>query len=156
VIRTNFTTALATVGLAALALSALPGVAQASEPGPSSRDTVATGPAGATADGYFYAYEHAYQGGKYCRWVGNDGDWSSCSPGGNLRNQASSLWNNGYAGVSEDVNVYWGLNYTGAWACIANGYYYANLADWYFPTNGSGGGENMNDNISSHKWSDSC
>ncbi|MEV0909026.1 peptidase inhibitor family I36 protein [Streptomyces hokutonensis] len=155
-IRTKLTTAFTAVGLTALALTAIPGVAQASESAPSSPTAIAAGPAGATADGYFYAYENANYGGKYCRWVGNDSDWSSCSPGGNIRNQASALWNNGYAGSYEDVNVYWGLGYTGAWACIANGYAYSNLAGWNFPNNGSGGGETLNDNISSHVWSNSC
>ena len=106
----------------------------------------------APADGYFYAYADSNYGGKYCRWVGNDTDWSSCSPGGNLRNQASSLWNNGYAGSFDDVYVYWGLSYGGAYACIGNGLAYSNLSNYVFPVGGSGVGENMNDNISSHKW----
>ncbi|MGH1553021.1 peptidase inhibitor family I36 protein [Streptomyces sp. L7] len=155
-IRTKLTTAFAALGLTALALTALPSAAQASESAPSSPSAIAAGPAGATADGYFYAYENANFGGKYCRWAGSDNDWSTCSPGGNLRNQASSLWNNGYAGAYEDVIVYWDLNKTGAGACIANGYAYADLAGWQFPNNGPGGGETLNDNISSHTWANAC
>ena len=72
------------------------------------------------------------------------------------RNQASVLWDNGYAGSYEDVNLYWGLGYTGSRACIANGCAYSYLAGWYVPNNGSGGRETLNDNISSHVWSNSC
>jgi hypothetical protein len=42
------------------------------------------------ADGNVYAWEHANFQGAYCAWSGNDGDWSTCSPGGSMLNRASS------------------------------------------------------------------
>jgi len=59
-------------------------------------------------DGNVYAYEHANFQGAVCHWTGNDPDWSTCSPGGNMLNRASSLWNNGFPGRLDDVNFYWG------------------------------------------------
>lgn len=158
-IRTRTTTALAVMGLAALALSALPGTAQAATPTPAPAAVVS--PAAAAADGYFYAYDGANKTGKYCKWEGDDSNWSSCSPGGGIRNQAGSIWNNGYAGAYEDVKVYWDNGddgaWDGAWACIQNGYYYADLANWNFPNNATGGGgEVMNNNISAHMWANAC
>ncbi|MFC4464658.1 hypothetical protein ACFPH6_08830 [Streptomyces xiangluensis] len=158
--RTKITTALAALGLTALTLSAVPGAAQASDLDRdlSLRPAAADAEVGPAANGYFYAYEHEKRGGKYCRWDWHSANWGSCSPGGNLRNQASSLQNSGYPGTLEDVNVYWGLNYTGAWYCLGNGRYLENIVHIRFGPNGGGQGDNesLNDNISSHKWSNSC
>jgi len=110
------------------------------------------------ADGRVYAWEHAYTQGRVCSWVGNDTNWTTCSPGGNLRNQASTLWNNGYAGGNDDVNFYWGLSYTGAWDCLRVGTWWSNLQYQRFIYGAGRSGYNQvtNDNISSHKWVSYC
>jgi hypothetical protein len=100
----------------------------------------------AAADGYFYVWNDINAGGQQCRWFGDSSNWGGC------RNKASSMENNGYAGSYEDVRFYWDAGYGGANDCLWNGYYVPNLAAFAFPNNGSGGGENLNDNISSHKW----
>ncbi len=69
-----------------------------------------------------------------------------------MLNQASSVWNNGYAETYDDVNVYWGSGYSGASKCIGRGGYIADLSYYTFPYNGTGGGETLNNNIASHKW----
>ncbi|MEV7076341.1 peptidase inhibitor family I36 protein [Streptomyces sp. NPDC093990] len=146
---------LAGLALAGLSILAAPGTAGAAEapaptPGPKSAAPAAS--SAAAADGYFYAWEGANRTGKYCRWLGNDTDWTTCSPGGNMRNQASSIENRGYPGSYANVVVYWDTGYGGTNACIDNGWYYADLAQWVFLNDGPGQGETLNDNISSHKW----
>jgi len=110
------------------------------------------------ADGKVYAYQHWNFTTPYCAWVGNDTDWGSCSPAGSMRNKASSLWNNGYAGGYDDVNFYWGTSYTGAWDCLGNGTSWSNLQNQRFVYGASRPGYNQstNDNISSHKWVSYC
>ncbi|MET9291128.1 peptidase inhibitor family I36 protein [Streptomyces sp. NPDC003077] len=137
-------------GLAALALTAgtvlaLPTTANAAPARP-------TAPPPA-ADGYFYAWLHAGQNGTSCRWSGNSTNWNS---GCSLRNQASSVLNFGYEETYDDVRMYWGLSYGGASYCVARGVYLDNLANYTFPNNGSGAGQSLNDNISSHKWVTGC
>ncbi|GAA2444135.1 hypothetical protein [Streptomyces lavendulocolor] len=133
--------AVATVGLA-------PTAAQAEEP-------PAPAPAGnraAAADGYLYAWEHAWKGGRQARWSGNSANWADQ----NMRNQASSALNNGFAGAYDDVLLHWGLSYGGASYCLPNG---ADLMDMrfdHFRHDGAGGGEALNDNISSHRWVNNC
>lgn len=159
--RTEITTALAAVGLTALTLSALPATAQASDLDRdlSARRVAAEAPVGPLADGNLYAYEHQNRGGSYCKWSGNDGNWSSCSPGGNMRNKASSLQNSGFPSGNDDVIVYYAPGQTGAWYCLGNGRYLENIVHIKFgPNGGSGGGDNqsLNDNIASHKWARAC
>lgn len=120
-------------------------------------------PAASAADGNVYAYDGTYFSGKYCGWVGNDTNWTTCSGGGvaqNLRNQASSLWNNGYSGGNDDVNFYWDTGYSGAWACLGTGDYWADLplgVEHFTWGPGLGGyGDTLNNNISSHKWVSYC
>ncbi|GAA2478541.1 hypothetical protein GCM10010406_13380 [Streptomyces thermolineatus] len=155
---TRLKTALAALVLGGTAVLAAPATAGAtgkevSAPAPAAE----SGTVGALADGYLYAYEHINWGGAYCRWYGDDADWSTCSPGGNMRNKASSLWNNGHPGSYDDVLLYWDVNYGRARACIPNGVYWNNLTGLYFNDSGYGGhGQTLNDNISSHKWVDSC
>ena len=120
---------------------------------------VAIAPAAAhAADGNVYAYEHSNFAGARCNWVGNDGDWGSCSPAGTMLNRASSLWNNGYAGGNDDVNFYWGKWYTGAWDCLGVGDRWSNLANQWFAYGPGlpGYGQSTNDNIASHKWVSYC
>ncbi|WP_433412060.1 hypothetical protein ACQP1V_24450 [Microtetraspora malaysiensis] len=117
------------------------------------------------ADGYFYAAEHPYGVGKYCRWAGNDDDWRDCKNGGgawvNMGNQASQMFNNGFPGGADDVRVYYGLNYTGAWRCLATGNHWDDLPLGRETFNGggsskSGYGQSLNDNVMSHNWVTSC
>ncbi|WP_053847011.1 peptidase inhibitor family I36 protein [Streptomyces sp. NRRL B-24085] len=154
----KISTGLAGLALAGLSILAAPGIAGAAEapvPTPGSKSAASAAAADSSAvaaDGYFYAWEGANRTGNYCRWVGNDTDWTTCSPGGNMRNQASSIENRGYPGSYANVVVYWDTGYGGANACIDNGWYYADLSQWFFPNNGPGQGETLNDNISSHQW----
>ncbi|WP_371657683.1 peptidase inhibitor family I36 protein [Streptomyces sp. NBC_00280] len=149
-------TVLAGFALAGLSVLAAPGIAGAAEPpapAPDSKSaTAAAAPSVAAADGNFYAWDGANRTGKYCAWVGDDTNWSTCSPGGNMRNQAGSIENRGYPGSYSRVRVYWDTAYGGTYACIENGYYYADLSQWYFQVAGPGQGETLNNNISSHKW----
>ncbi|MFI7602157.1 peptidase inhibitor family I36 protein [Actinoplanes sp. NPDC049681] len=108
-------------------------------------------PAG-SADGNFYAWNEWRYSGHKCAWQGNSADWT----GAGCRNQASSVWNNGYLGGNDDVRMYWDTNYGGASICLWRGTYIENLQSVSFPNNGAGAGQNANDNISSHKWVSSC
>lgn len=143
---------LALAGLSVLTAPGMAGAADAPAPAHGAKAAAATAPSAAAADGYFYAWDGANRTGKYCRWFGDDADWTSCSPGGNIRNQAGSIENRGYPGAYANVDVYWDTGYGGSYACIPNGWYYADLSQWYFSNPGTGEGENMNNNISSHKW----
>ena len=124
---------------------------------------VVTAPMAAADDGNVYAFDGSHFDGAYCSWDGPDADWTTCSGGGvsrNLRNQASSVWNNGFAGAEGVVNFYWDTGYQGAWACLDHGDSWENLpsGDRVFSWGSDRGGywENINDNISSHKWVDFC
>lgn len=75
---------LVVAAIAAAGAVALPGAAQAADGGP-------------------YAWEHVGYTGAYCQWSGNDGDWASCWPAGDMLNRASSFWNSGYPGGYDDV-----------------------------------------------------
>ncbi|MET8143598.1 peptidase inhibitor family I36 protein [Sphaerisporangium sp. NPDC005288] len=166
-------TALAALGLAALALFATPGAAQADNP--SSSDSAVTTPtskaapiasapsavsAASTPDGYFLAWYETNRGGPYCRWLNDDGNWDTCSgmfSEMGMRNQASSLENRGWPGSYDDVNLYYSPNYLGSRNCLPNGYYLNNLAGIYYLWDGkSGQGQSMNNNIASHRWTNSC
>ncbi|GII75415.1 hypothetical protein Sru01_03970 [Sphaerisporangium rufum] len=165
-------TALATLGLAALALFATPGAAQADNP--SSADSAVTAPkseavpiasapsaaSAAAADGYLWAWYDTNRVGPYCQWSENDGNWSTCSGmfrEMNMRNGASSLDNRGWSGSYDDVNLYYSPDYKGSRNCLPNGTYLNNLAGIYFLWDGkSGQGQSMNDNIASHRWANSC
>ncbi|MFD8529832.1 peptidase inhibitor family I36 protein [Streptosporangium canum] len=121
--------------------------------------------AAAVPDGYLYAWEHAGFTGAWCRWAGDDSNWSTCQGAGpviNLRNKASSLKNRGYTGAYEDVDLYWdNADDEGGWdgtrICMRNGLELDNLTGIYYPYDGrSGQGESLNDNISAHRWSSNC
>jgi hypothetical protein len=117
-------------------------------------------------DEYFYAAEHPYGQGKYCRWLGNDGNWADCSsasgptPGG-MQNQASQMYNSGVPATLSAVNVYYNRGYDGAYRCLAASDHWDDLPlgretfnRW--GNNGSGYGLSINDNVASHKWVSSC
>jgi hypothetical protein len=125
---------------------------------------VATASPALAADGKVYAYQYRYWQGFYCGWVGNDTDWSTCYDNAgdlhNMLNQASSLWNNGYAGGYDKVNFYWGKSYYGAWACLGVGDYWADLPlgreHFTWGPGLPGYGQVVNDNVASHKWVTRC
>jgi hypothetical protein len=145
-------TALAALGIAAVTALAAPAAAQAAPQAP------ATGPATSadSPNGYFYAWEAAYKGGRMCAWQHNAGNWSTCNVM-DMRNKASSLQNRGYPGAFEDVNVYYHPWQTGAHNCLPNGAYWDNLIGLHFLWDGQDGqGQVMNDNIASHRWSNDC
>lgn len=152
--------ALAVVALAGLTAFVVPGSAQAAD----ASDTRGTAGAAAPlfpADGNLYAYQYVGFAGGHCAWAGDDADWSSCAPHGNMRNQANSLANRGFPGAYEDVLVYWDdANDAGGWdgarACLQNGWADGHLYQYEFPANGAGGGEKMHNNISAHRWVHSC
>ncbi|SDO04963.1 hypothetical protein SAMN04487981_10863 [Streptomyces sp. cf386] len=141
-LKTRIATALAAVGVTALSLTVLPGAAQASESTSSSTRAVAA------ADGYLHVWEHQKRGGRHCQWSGN-ANWASC----NMRNQGSSVENGGF---THDVWLYYGPDQTGAHFCLNRGVYLENIVHHYFPHNGAGGGQSLNDNIASHKWVADC
>ncbi|WP_326726403.1 peptidase inhibitor family I36 protein [Streptomyces phaeochromogenes] len=145
--RTRITTALAAVGLTALSLTAIPSAAQASESAPSPTR------AAAAPDGYLYAWENENRDGRHCRWSGGDDNWATCSPQGPMRNTASAVENRGY---THDVWLYYSPGPSGARFCLNRGVYLENIVHHYFPHNGAGGGESLNDNIAAHAWTPNC
>lgn len=148
--RTKIASALATVGLAAATLTALPGAAHANPEWYSTPAAAQSTRVQAEPDGKLHVWEHQKKGGLYCAWSGNAGNWDTC---GGMRNEASSVWNNGR---THDVWLYYGPNQTGAHFCLNKGVYLENIVHHYFPHNGSGGGQSLNDNIASHKWVANC
>ncbi|ASU84044.1 hypothetical protein CDO52_15720 [Nocardiopsis gilva YIM 90087] len=122
---------------AALSLLATP-AASAEEPQPEF-DTQA-------ADGKLHGY-YGFNRTNHCYgWESNDKDWGVC------RNRVSSLWNNGYPGNYDDVWVYWGRNHSGARRGVYNGVVLNDLRKWTYDPGGAGAGEALNNNISSHQW----
>jgi hypothetical protein len=129
--------------------------------------TLATATAATAADGYVYAYDQTYgwtKAGDACRWYGNDTYWGDCTWYGvkkNMLNRASSLRNMGWPGGYDKVNFYWGVNLTGAWACLGVGDYWADLPlgrekfNWALGDK-RGLGQSLNNNIASHKWVTRC
>ncbi|MDA2803672.1 hypothetical protein [Nocardiopsis suaedae] len=134
---------LAVTGAVAAATLLSAPAAQAEEAAPQA----APAQAEAQADGYLHVYT-GYNGAGWCdSWKGNSGDWGVC------RNRVSSLWNNGYPGNYDDVWVYWGLNHSGARRGVYNGVALNDLRKWDFDANtGAGSGQALNNNISSHQW----
>ena len=145
---------LAGLSIVALAVFAAPSGAQAGTSVPASAGTSvpASPPAVQQADGYFYVWNNASFRGTRCRWAGNAANWGRC------RNRASSALNNGYLATYDDVNVYWGANYGGAWHCVVRGRRLHNMEyDRFNRGRGRPGfGQVMNDNASSHRWVRSC
>ncbi|MFF3670793.1 hypothetical protein [Microtetraspora malaysiensis] len=163
------------VGLAIAGLSTVltTGQAWADDTAPTSSSVLADGstenavtPENITAaDGYFYAAEHSYGLGKYCRWADDDGAWTTCYDGGghevNMENQASQMFNNGFPGGYDTVRVFWGRAYTGAWRCLAPGNHWDDLPLGRETFNGGGSskagyGQSLNDNVASHRWVNGC
>ena len=108
----------------------------------------------ASADGYLHVYTQPYGGGRECKWSGNSDNWGSC------RNLTSDIWNNGYAGGLDAVDLYTAPNAGGAHACISQGDSWPDTTTGtYRFTYGAGldqFGKSVNNNISSHRWVDYC
>lgn len=160
-------TALALVGVAGT-FTTSPALAD-DTPAETPAETTETGAAYdlAAADGYFYAADYPYGKGEYCRWSGNDSNWETCKDGDGdsvyegMYNRASQMFNNGFPVGYDDVNVYWGLSYEGAYRCLARGNHWDDLplnreTFNHRGTNGRGYGESLNNNVASHKWVNSC
>ncbi|MEU7722088.1 hypothetical protein [Streptomyces tibetensis] len=136
--------------LVALGTGLLPAVTAHAAPDTSrtaSASAVPAVPAGVQADGYLHLYSGTdYR--DYCTgYVGNSANWGAC------RNVISSLWNNGYPGNLDDVWVYYRINYGGARRGVYNGVAISDLGPYPFDAGtGAGAGQSINDNISSHKW----
>ncbi|MFD8232907.1 hypothetical protein ACFV20_13620 [Streptomyces sp. NPDC059696] len=146
-------------GAAALVAVALTApTAQAAEPKPADQRSVTA----AAPDGKLHAWEHPYREGGHCAWSGASRNWDYPGPGcPHLRNLASSVENRGYAGSYDDVNLYYGEDQSAAYACLGRGDMWLDLTlGWETFSHGwpwwDGYGESVNDNISSHSWTDSC
>lgn len=129
------------------ALVALTGAAQA--PAASAAEMVKPATTGtAAADGNFYVYNSMFRLDLCEIFDGNADTWGYCA------NKSESLWNNGYPGNFDDVLVFWGYNYQGAWRGLYNGALLDNLDDFTFDYSGgrAGNGEKLWHNIASHKW----
>ncbi|MBG6065313.1 hypothetical protein [Micromonospora ureilytica] len=120
--------------------------------------------AAAAADGYFYAYEHAYWGGRWCAWAGNASNW--VNPGGaattgqwdcggdySFDNIATSVWNNGVYHDYDAVRMRTGAFLTGGSMCLSRGDYWADFTLGYQAFDDGTPADNQ---ISSHYWSVSC
>lgn len=111
-------------------------------------------PRTAAADGYLHVFTQPFGGGRECKWLGNSDNWGTC------RNLTSDIWNNGYAGGNDAVDLYTAPNAGGAHACISQGDRWINTTTGeYRFTYGAGleqFGASVNNNISSHRWVDYC
>ncbi|MER7927968.1 MULTISPECIES: hypothetical protein [unclassified Streptomyces] len=116
--------------------------------------TQKTASAQLSGDGYLHVYTQPYGGGRECKWSGNSDNWGSC------RNLTSDIWNNGYAGGLDAVDLYTAPSAGGAHACISQGdrWWDTTTGNYRF-TYGAGldqFGKSVNNNISSHRWVDYC
>jgi len=120
----------------------------------------------AAEDGRLHAWADPNQRGAHCAWSGNSRDWDygddgatgNCRP---MRNVASSLENRGFAGGYDDVDLYYNQDQSGVYACLGHGdaWYDLSHGDYIF-NNGlpwwDGKNESVDNNISSHAWTDGC
>lgn len=129
-----------------------------------------TGRASVQADGYINVWQHAMwdtQGGLWCKWLGNHRYWADASgdtwegstpgicksSGHSFDNVATSMYNTGFPGEFDDVRFYKHAHYGQPSMCLGNGDHWGNLAlGWEVFNDGT----NANDQISSHRWVDSC
>ncbi|MET9089249.1 hypothetical protein ABZX77_46540 [Streptomyces sp. NPDC004237] len=108
----------------------------------------------AAADGNLHVWTQPHAGGHHCAWSGNSDNWGTC------RNLTSDIFNNGYPGGLDAVDLYWGTSATGAHACISQGDSWPDTTTGQYRFTygeGQGGfGQSVNNNISSHRWVDYC
>jgi hypothetical protein len=109
---------------------------------------------GVTATGYFVVLAN----GAVYRRQGNDYWW------GYWANKNDSMHNDGYVGGRDKVNVYWGTDFTGAYACMRPGdSWYArstpgSYQTFFWTRNGDRRGldESVWWNAASHRWVTYC
>jgi hypothetical protein len=103
--------------------------------------------------------------GDFCVYTqGNGGDLCLANSGNNpwwgdgCANLDQTLFNNGNPDPYSYVRIYWGSNYTGAWACLGLGNYwlYANQNIFNYGSTLSGYKQQVGNNAVSHKWATSC
>lgn len=131
-------TALAGAAVAATALLAAPGIAQAD---------------GGCNTGEFCAY--ADENGMTYRNQGNSTDWPD-----SIQNKVDWVGNRGTSGAPAQVNIYYNENYRSAYACLGQGHEW-NLRDnshTFTWTAGytAGKGRAVHDDAAAHKWVWSC
>jgi hypothetical protein len=86
-------------------------------------------------------FYHSGNGGDLCGiWYGNAPDLGPCTNIG----PSGSIYNNGQpCSGCQDVNLYWGGSYSGAWYCLPRGHYLLYIEQNYFDyaqsLNGQGG-----------------
>ncbi len=112
--------------------------------------------AGNCANGTLCVWHDVFSGPS-CYWSGNFADWNDYNCG----NKVSSIRNNGDPRFKNDaVALYYGPNHTGAYACIGSRDTWDLQNDVYRFDHGGfwadGYGQNVNNNIRSHKWIDHC
>lgn len=131
-------TALAGAAMAATAILAAPGIAQAD-------GGCDTGEFCAYADETWVTYD----------WLGNSTNWPNT-----VKNKVDWVANRGISGSPAQVNIYYNENHTSAYACLGQGHEW-NLRDnshtfnWTGRYN-AGQGEAVHDNAASHRWVWSC
>lgn len=126
-----------------------------------------TAPAGATQqnnlaaaarDGLLYVYSDDM--GRDVTYSGNASEWPS-----GWSNKVDQLWNNGFPGSKDDVNIYDYPWQNGAYACIGNGDFWdLRNDDYVFSWVNDGASdwqrdplwETVHDRGTSHKWVDWC
>jgi hypothetical protein len=138
----------ASTAVAVLAILSYPAAASAAPEAPADTSAVAR----AAADGYLYAWTEPYRRGGQCRWLGNAESWGGCA------NNVGSVENRGYAAILDDVNLYWGAYYSGAWACLGRGDMWLDLSikRERFDHGTWGNGQPLYNNIASHRWVGHC
>jgi hypothetical protein len=108
-------------------------------------------PQAAEPDGRFWVYEHPNKGGRGCGFSGGWADYANAC--GNMDNVASSVYNQAYVDLIEDVMMWEHPFSRGGYMCLERGDYWQDL---------SLGRERFNtgaladDKISSHYWTSSC
>ncbi|MEV5768236.1 hypothetical protein AB0L34_27190, partial [Micromonospora sp. NPDC052213] len=134
-------------------------------PGARAATAAAGSTAADTANGYFYAYEHAWFEGKWCAWDGTAKNWGN--PGGagtggkwgcggdyGFDNIATSVWNNGFYFPGADaVNMHVETFYLGGRMCLDRGDYWADFTLGLEVFNDGTAADNQ---ISSHYWGTTC
>jgi hypothetical protein len=90
------------------------------------------------------------------QWVGNAASWNGC-----VTNLEDWVGNAGNAGSFSAVDIFYGSNNSGAYACLPRGYSW-NLRDnqeWFtWVAHGDSAGHNqvVHDNAASHRWVNAC
>jgi hypothetical protein len=113
----------------------------------------------AAADGLFYVYSDDM--GYDVTYSGNGQQWPT-----GWNNQVDQVWNNGFPGAKDDVNIYDYPGPVGAYACVGNGDFWNLRNDdyvfsWVHDHDDSRFEldplwESVHDRGTSHRWVDFC